>query len=122
MQYLMFIICEFLFNCVCRFRRQRVCCIAYILSKQSLEADTCLPFTQTTRRGEEILCIDIYKTIDNFTDSIKYLVYTPKCAARIVVFDFSWGDCIKRRKKLETMVMKNLVGGRLKRSTDIASS
>ena len=58
---------------------QRVCCIAYILSKQSLEADRCLPFTQTTRRGVEILCIDIYKTIDNFTDSIKYLVYTPKC-------------------------------------------
>ena len=91
---------------------QRVCCIAYILSKQSLEADRCLPFAQTTRRGVEILCIDIYKTIDNFTDSIKYLVYTPKCAAMIVVFDFSWGDCIKRRKKLETMVMKNLVGGR----------
>ena len=41
-----------------------------------------------------------YKTIHNFTESIKYLVYTPK-----------WGDCIKRRKKLETMVMKNLVGG-----------
>ena len=39
-----------------------------------------------------------YKTIDNFTKSIKYLVYTPKCAI-IVVFDFSWGDCIKRRKK-----------------------
>ena len=51
-----------------------------------------------------------YKTIDNFTESIKYLVYTPKCAI-IVVFDFPWGDCIKRRKKLETMVMKNLVGG-----------
>ena len=50
-----------------------------------------------------------YKTIDNFTESIKYLVYTPKCAV-IVVFDFSWGDCIKTRKKLETMVMKNLVG------------
>ena len=69
-----------------------------ILSKQSLmEAERCLPFTQTTRRGVEILCIDI-KTIDNFTKSIKYLVYTPKCAI-IVVFDFSWGDCIKRRKK-----------------------
>ena len=26
-------------------------------------------------------------------------------------FRFPWGDCIKRRKKLETMVMKNLVGG-----------
>ena len=50
------------------------------------------------------------KTIDNFTKSIKYLVYTPKCAI-IVVFDFSWGDCIKRKKKLETMVMKNMVGG-----------
>ena len=34
----------------------------------------------------------------------------PKCAI-IVVFDFSWGDCIKRRKKLETMVIKNWVGG-----------
>jgi len=34
----------------------------------------------------------------------------PKCAI-IVVFDFTWGDCIKRRKKLETMVMKNWVGG-----------
>ena len=53
-----------------------------------------------------------YKTVDNFTDSMKYLVYTPKCAAMIVFFDFSWGDCIKRRKRLETMVMKNLVGGR----------
>ena len=51
-----------------------------------------------------------YKTIDNVTESIKYLVYTPKCAI-IVVFDFAWGDCIKRRKKLETKVMKNLVGG-----------
>ena len=68
-----------------------------IPNKQFLEAERCLPFTQTTRRGVEILCIDI-KTIDNFTKSIKYLVYTPKCAI-IVVFDFSWGDCIKRRKK-----------------------
>ena len=51
-----------------------------------------------------------YKTIDNFTKSIKYLVYTPKCAI-IVIFDFSWGDCIKRRKKkLETMVIKNMMG------------
>ena len=68
-----------------------------IPNKQFLEAERCLSFTQTTRRGVEILCIDI-KTIDNFTKSIKYLVYTPKCAIT-VVFDFSWGDCIKRRKK-----------------------
>ena len=52
-----------------------------------------------------------YKTIDNFPESVKYIAYPPKCAI-IVVFDFTWGDCIKRRKKLETMVMKNLVGGR----------
>ena len=32
-----------------------------------------------------------YKTTDNFTESIKYLLYTPKCAI-IVVFDFPWGE------------------------------
>ena len=75
---------------------QRVCCIAYVLSKQSLEAERCLPFTQTTRRGVENL-LHRYKTSDNFTESIKYLVYTPKCAI-IVVFHFPWGDCIIRLK------------------------
>ena len=38
-----------------------------------------------------------YKTIDNFTESIKYLVYTPKCAI-IVVFDFSWATVLKGEK------------------------
>ena len=51
-----------------------------------------------------------YKAIDNFPESVTYIAYPPKCAI-IVVFDFTWGDYIKRRKKLETMVMKNLVGG-----------
>ena len=57
-----------------------------------------------------------YKAIDNFTKSRKLPPpppsprNVPKCAI-IVVFDFSWGDCIKRRKKLETMVIKNWVGG-----------
>ena len=64
--------------------------------------------TNHPQRGGNL--VHRYKTIDNFTESIKYLVYTLKCAI-IVVFDFSWGDCIKRRKKLETMVIKNMVGG-----------
>ena len=65
-------------------------------------------YTNHPPRGGKL--VHRYKTIDNVTESIKYLVYTPKCAI-IVVFHFPWGDCIKRRKKLETMVMKNLVGG-----------
>ena len=56
-------------------------------------------YTNHPPRGGKL--VHRYKTIDNVTESIKYLVYTPKCAI-IVVFDFAWGDCIKRRKKLET--------------------
>ena len=43
------------------------------------------------------LCIDInLSTI--FTKTITCLVYDPKIAIN-VVFDFSWDDCIERRKQ-----------------------
>ena len=69
---------------------QRVCCQC-ILSKQ-LEAERCLPFTQITQ--VEILCIDI-KLLKIFSETITYIVYTPKFGATVVL-DFSWDDCIKR--------------------------
>ena len=56
-----------------------------------------------------------YKAIDNFTKSIKLTPPPPppKCAKMCHnrCFRFLLGDCIKRRKKLETMVIKNWVGG-----------
>ena len=80
-----------------------------------MEAERCLPFTQATRRGVEILCIDIklltiLPRAESYPPPPPSPRNVPKCAI-IVVFDFSWGDCIKRRKKLETMVIKNWVGG-----------
>ena len=86
---------------------QRVCRIAYLVNNLWKLRDAYHSHKPPAAGGK---LVHRYKTIDNFTESIKYLVYTPKCAI-IVVFDFPWGDCIKRRKKLETMVMKNLVGG-----------
>ena len=66
-------------------------------------------YTNYPPRGGNL--VHRYKTIDNFTKSIMFTPRNvPKCAI-IVVFEFTWGDCIKRRKKVEAMVMKNLVGG-----------
>ena len=83
---------------------QRVCCQC-ILSKQCLEAERCLPFTQTTQ--VEILCIDI-KLLKIFSETITYIVYTPKFGTT-VVFDFSWDDCIKRWKNWKQWLWK--IGG-----------